>query len=193
MARTTQKNVNDPGKAADCNFEDHGNPDEIDRCTRHERAEMNDTLKRIEHKLSPVNLFDQGMGYLRQNYRRQMAWISNFPDRMNKNPAPFVIIGAGMLLGGLGMTGYLLSKRRKKNQPIASERLPRKRRQMLPAKVSASDESIAARKKEVHLRADPAIFAGTQENQASTEEIVRDQTEPEKEVPEQSEPLIIRP
>lgn len=199
----TKRNLQ-PGsdtKAAACNLDDASSPAEIDECIRQTRAQMDDTLKVIERRLAPDNLFDQTMHYVRQNYKRQISWLSNLPQRMNTNPAPFVMIGAGMLLGGIGITGYAMSKQRKKAGPIPSERLPQKREQTLPETISPDEvyahENASVGKNELYLRADPETFTGLQENQASTEEIVRDQIDQEKDVQEKAEdpgePLIIIP
>ncbi len=118
---------------------------------------------------------------------RQMDWISDLPHRIRTNPVPFAIIGGGMLLGGAGLTVYALSKqRRKSGKPAVYKSLTEKSKQTWREKKQAFQEkrryhSPAVRKHErieiEYLKpANPEIFEGSQEEQASTEEILRDQS-----------------
>jgi hypothetical protein len=182
-----RKNKYKTGTTVTCQVDEHSSRAEIGDCIELTRREMNRTRRTLENRLSPEKLFADAKAYLRQNYSRQMDWLSDLPHRIRTNPAPFAIIGAGMLLGGAGLTGYALSKqRRKSGKPAAYKRLTEKSKQTWRKKKQASQEKrryhpSAVRKherieKEYLKSADPEIFNGSQEEQASTEEILRDQS-----------------
>ena len=63
---------------------------EIDRA----RREMDGTLTAIEHRLSPGQLIDQGMSYLRQNGAHE--FVSNLSGQAKQNPMPVALVGIGI-------------------------------------------------------------------------------------------------
>lgn len=63
---------------------------EIDRT----RREMDGTLTAIEHRLSPGQLIDQGMSYLRQNGAQE--FVSNLSGQAKQNPMPVALVGIGI-------------------------------------------------------------------------------------------------
>lgn len=68
----------------------HEIQDEIQR-TRHE---MDGTLSAIEHRLSPGQIIDQGMSYLRRNGGTE--FIGNLGEQAKTNPMPVALVGIGI-------------------------------------------------------------------------------------------------
>jgi ElaB/YqjD/DUF883 family membrane-anchored ribosome-binding protein len=63
---------------------------EIDRT----RREMDGTLSAIEHRLTPGQLFDQCMSYLKDNGGTE--FVSNLGNQAKKNPMPVALVGVGL-------------------------------------------------------------------------------------------------
>jgi ElaB/YqjD/DUF883 family membrane-anchored ribosome-binding protein len=63
---------------------------EIDR-TRHE---MDSTLSAIEHRLTPGQLVDQGVDYLRQSGANE--FVQNLGSQVKYNPLPVSLVGIGL-------------------------------------------------------------------------------------------------
>lgn len=168
----------------DCHLTDHSSPAEIDDCIERTRREMNSTLQVLQKRLTTQKLIDDAKIYMQQNYKKQMDWFSNLPQRMSSNPTPFAIIGAGMLLGGAGIAGYALSKQRKNaGKPATYKRLAEKGKQTWHRRSGDRKISQPLYSSEPTSRirsTDPETFQGKQEYQASTEEILRDQAERKK-------------
>jgi ElaB/YqjD/DUF883 family membrane-anchored ribosome-binding protein len=73
---------------------------EIDRT----RREMDGTLHAIENRLTPGQLYDQGMQYLRNNGGTE--FLSNLGDQAKRNPMPVALVGIGLAwLMATGKTG----------------------------------------------------------------------------------------
>lgn len=73
---------------------------EIDRT----RREMDGTLHAIENRLTPGQLYDQGMHYLRNNGGTE--FLSNLGDQAKRNPMPVALVGIGLAwLMATGKTG----------------------------------------------------------------------------------------
>jgi len=70
------------------------NPDEILDEMARTRAEMDGTLTAIEQRLSPGQLFDQGLDYLRSSGGAQ--FFSNLGDSAKQNPMPVALVGIGL-------------------------------------------------------------------------------------------------
>jgi len=68
--------------------------DEIVADIERTRADIDDTLSAIEHKLSPGQLVDQGIAYLRQSNARQFT--SNLGYQVRDNPLPVALVGIGL-------------------------------------------------------------------------------------------------
>jgi hypothetical protein len=162
-------------KELDCTTEDNRTPEEISECIARTRRDMQETLNVVEKKIDPSKLYDQTVGYVRQNYQSEWDWFSDLPRRMNENPGPFILIGAGMVIGGLGLTSYAMAKQRKSSAPYSEskglvERGKQKWHEL------RSDSGTHERRRGVHLRAGQDTFdAGQSSDQASTEEIFFDQ------------------
>jgi hypothetical protein len=178
----------------DCHITDHSSPAEIDECIERTRRELNSTLQVLEHRLTTQKLFDDAKIYMQQNYKKQMDWFSNLPQRVNSNPTPFAIIGAGMLLGGAGIAGYALSKQRKNaGKPAAYKRLAEKGKQTWQRR--SGDKRIprpmySSEPTDRISSTNPETFHGEQEYQASTEEILRDQAERKKQDERRKSPRL---
>jgi ElaB/YqjD/DUF883 family membrane-anchored ribosome-binding protein len=69
-------------------------PEEILAHMEHTRAEMDDTLYAIERRLTPGQLVDQGMHYLRHSGGRE--FLSNFGSSVRDNPIPVALVGVGL-------------------------------------------------------------------------------------------------
>lgn len=73
---------------------------EIDRT----RREMDGTLHAIENRLTPGQLYDQGIQYLRNSGGSE--FLSNLGDQAKRNPMPVALVGVGLAwLMATGKTG----------------------------------------------------------------------------------------
>jgi len=164
-------------KELDCATEnDNRTAEEISECIARTRRDMQETLNVVERKMDPSKLYDQTVDYVRHNYQSEWDWVSDLPRRMNENPGPFIVIGAGMVIGGLGLTGYAMAKQRKSSahhSKTKSKSLVERGKQKWSE--LRSDSGTQERRREVHLRAGQDTFEAAQSDQASTEEIFFDQ------------------
>ena len=180
--------LTEDGKKYDCVVDEDSTPEQISECIARTRRDMDDTLNAVEKKIDttmqyPSKLYDRSMGYVRQNYQNELQWFSDIPRRINENPESFIIIGTGMVIGGLGIAGYALSKQRK-NTPKsyisakfeeAKKGVVEKGKEKWREMRSHSD--VPQKSRTAHLRPAPETFAAVAGYQASTEEISYDQTE----------------
>jgi hypothetical protein len=74
---------------------------EIEREVQQSRAEIEQTLDAIQERLSPGQLVDQALGYLRGG--RGVDFVRNLGDSIAQNPVPVTLMGVGlawMMFGG---------------------------------------------------------------------------------------------
>jgi hypothetical protein len=69
-------------------------PDEILAEIERRRSDIDDTLQAIERKLTPGQLVDQGLDYLRHSGAREFA--SNLGNSVKDNPLPVALVGIGL-------------------------------------------------------------------------------------------------
>ncbi|HEX7052869.1 MAG TPA: DUF3618 domain-containing protein [Burkholderiales bacterium] len=77
----------------------HGNgsarrPDEIQAEIDRTRRQMDGTLHAIEQRLTPGQLYDQGIEYLRNNGGTE--FLSNLGQQAKANPMPVALVGIGL-------------------------------------------------------------------------------------------------
>jgi ElaB/YqjD/DUF883 family membrane-anchored ribosome-binding protein len=75
------------------NYE-HKSPEQIQRDIERTRAEMGNTLDTIREKLSPGQLVDEALDYLKRNAPGQFA--NNLGETVKQNPVPVSLIGIGI-------------------------------------------------------------------------------------------------
>lgn len=79
-------------------YEGNGNgsrhPDEIMAEIERTRREMDSTLGAIEERLTPGQLLDQGMGYLRSSGAGD--YVRNLRGSVSSNPLPIALVGIGL-------------------------------------------------------------------------------------------------
>ena len=68
--------------------------DEIVADIERTRSDIDQTLSAIEHKLTPGQLVDQGLAYLRESGGRQ--FVSNLGGQVRDNPMPVALVGIGL-------------------------------------------------------------------------------------------------
>jgi hypothetical protein len=76
------------------NRDDGRHPDEIAAAIERTRRDIDDTLTAIEHRLTPGQLLDQGLDYLRHSGGAQFA--ENLRDSVKENPLPVALVGVGL-------------------------------------------------------------------------------------------------
>jgi hypothetical protein len=69
-------------------------PEEILADIERKRTDLDDTLQAIERRLTPGQLVDQGLDYLRRNNAR--AFASNLGASVRDNPLPVALVGIGL-------------------------------------------------------------------------------------------------
>jgi hypothetical protein len=69
-------------------------PEEVQREVRESRAEVKEGLEAIKDRLSPGQLFDQALDYLRSNSGTD--FMRNLGIAIRDNPIPVVLVGIGM-------------------------------------------------------------------------------------------------
>jgi ElaB/YqjD/DUF883 family membrane-anchored ribosome-binding protein len=69
-------------------------PHEIQAEIERTRREMDGTLSAIEHRLTPGQIFDQGMSYLKDNGGTE--FVSNLGEQAKQNPMPVALVGIGL-------------------------------------------------------------------------------------------------
>jgi hypothetical protein len=78
---------------------DHTDPgsksaEQVQREVRRSRADVEDALEAIQERLSPGQLFDQAVGYLRGSEGN--AFLRNLGATVRDNPVPVVLMGTGL-------------------------------------------------------------------------------------------------
>lgn len=76
-------------------------PDEIEAEIERTRADMDATLSAIESRLTPGQLVDQGLDYLRHSGGNE--FLSNLRSSVKQNPLPVTLVGLGvawLMMGG---------------------------------------------------------------------------------------------
>ena len=81
-------------KATDGNGNGSRRPHEIQAEIERTRREMDGTLNAIEHRLTPGQLYDQGMHYLRNNGGTE--FVTNLGNQAKRNPMPVALVGIGL-------------------------------------------------------------------------------------------------
>lgn len=69
-------------------------PEEIQQDIRQTRSQMDDTLDAIQRRLSPSNLMDEALNYLRHGGGTEFT--HNFNESVKRNPVPTALVGIGL-------------------------------------------------------------------------------------------------
>ncbi len=85
----------------------HRRPEEIEADIEHTRGDLDRTLSAIEQRLTPGQLFDQGIGYLREHGARE--YVSNLSAAARRDPIPLALVGIGL--------AWLMQSSRRGNEP----------------------------------------------------------------------------
>lgn len=85
-------------------------PEEIEADIERTRGELQQTLSAIEQRLSPGQLVDQGLEYLRSNGVREYA--SNLGTTAKQDPLPLALVGIGL--------AWLMMSSRRAHDPVAA-------------------------------------------------------------------------
>jgi hypothetical protein len=75
-------------------YNDHSNPEQIQRDIDRTRAEMGETLEMIRHKLSPGELLDQALSYLKDSGVGQFS--RNLGATVQHHPIPVALLGVSI-------------------------------------------------------------------------------------------------
>ena len=70
-------------------------PEEVQREVRQSRAEVEQTLDAIQDRLSPGQLFEQAVDYMRSSNGNE--FVRNLGARVRDNPLPLVLVGTGLV------------------------------------------------------------------------------------------------
>ena len=69
-------------------------PEEIQAEIDRTRGDLNETLRAIENRLNPSELFDQGVDYLRHSGARE--YVVNLGAAARQDPLPLALVGVGL-------------------------------------------------------------------------------------------------
>ncbi|HUG21528.1 DUF3618 domain-containing protein [Piscinibacter sp.] len=72
----------------------HRRPEEIEAQIERTRSDLDQTLSAIESRLTPGQLMDQGLDYLRHSGARQ--YVSNLGESAKNDPLPLALVGVGL-------------------------------------------------------------------------------------------------
>lgn len=101
----------------------HKSPQEIEAQINHTRAELSETLDAISRKLSPGELVDQALGYL----RGPNEFVSHLGESVKRNPVPVALVGIGlswlMVSGREGSMPQAGGQRAETSGPSLGERM----------------------------------------------------------------------
>jgi hypothetical protein len=73
---------------------DDRSPDEIERDIRHTRDEVSSTLDAIQSKLTPGQMMDQALNYMRSSLPADFG--RNLNESVRNNPIPVALVGIGL-------------------------------------------------------------------------------------------------
>jgi len=86
----------------------HRRPEEIEAEIERTRSELDETLSAIERRLTPGQIVDQGLDYLRGSSARE--YVRNLGESVKREPIPLVLVG-------VGLAWLMLSDRRSRSLP----------------------------------------------------------------------------
>jgi ElaB/YqjD/DUF883 family membrane-anchored ribosome-binding protein len=89
----------------------HREPEQIQADIERTRSELDHTLSAIEHRLTPGQLVDQGMDYLRRHGARE--YVSNLGESVKRDPLPLALVG-------IGLAWLMASDRGRSGEPSSS-------------------------------------------------------------------------
>jgi vacuolar-type H+-ATPase subunit H len=72
----------------------HRRPEEIEASIQRTRTDLDETLTQLEHSLTPGQLIDQGMDYLRHSSARE--YLTNLSAASKRDPIPLALVGVGL-------------------------------------------------------------------------------------------------
>lgn len=90
-ANTTHSTM---GSTAGSGTADDRSPDEIERDIRHTRDEVSSTLDAIQSKLTPGQMMDQALNYMRSSLPADFG--RNLNESVRNNPIPVALVGIGL-------------------------------------------------------------------------------------------------
>ena len=76
------------------NRDEQRGPDEILAEIEQTRSSIDETLKAIQHRLTPGQLMEQGVDYLRHSGAEE--FVSNMGSQVKHNPLPVSLVGIGL-------------------------------------------------------------------------------------------------
>lgn len=92
-------------------------PEEVQREVQQSRAEVEQTLDAIQERLSPGQMFEQFIDYMRSSNGNE--FMRNLGTRIRDNPLPVALVGAG--LAWLMMSGARSERRRYADEDMFDE------------------------------------------------------------------------
>ncbi len=133
--------------------DDDRRPEQIENEIEHTRAEVSATIDAIQSKLTPGQLMDQTLGYLRTSLPADFG--SNLSRSVRENPIPVALLGIG--LAWLMMGGQHNSRMRRYAQPPEYDAAEDSSVTSLGARAGETGERIRQRSAEMSARAREAV------------------------------------
>lgn len=118
-------------------------PQEIQAEIERTRREMDGTLYAIEHRLTPGQLYDQGMHYLRNNGGTEL--LANLGEQAKRNPMPVALVG-------IGLAWLMATTRRSATPPDLESSGPGIGERAAQAKARVGETAEAVRERAGHVR-----------------------------------------
>jgi hypothetical protein len=93
----------------------HRRPEDIEASIQRTRTDLDETLTQLEQSLTPGQLIDQGMDYIRNSSARE--YLSNLGASAKRDPIPLALVGVGL--------AWLMASGRRHDAPDHSANLGR--------------------------------------------------------------------
>lgn len=147
--------------------------DELEECTASTRQNMDRTLRSLEDKVSPGRVW----GRTKESFRSKVGETLDIDREVRRNPIPFAMIGAGLILVGAGVATFALSKMRESAAKHQASSLPQESEAEFTRSPGGEPVVTSESWAEPYVTPETGPIQGTVEEEATTEEIQKERVE----------------
>jgi len=147
--------------------DDDRRPEQIESEIEHTRAEVSATIDAIQSKLTPGQLMDQTLGYLRTSLPADFG--SNLSRSVRENPVPVALLGIGLawLMMGGQQNGRM--RRYARDRDYDYDTVDERASDSLGARAAETGDRIRQRSAEMSARAREAVGHVRERMEATTD------------------------